>query len=83
MMSPEITTLVTQLLAMLILLIANGFFVSVEFAYVTVPRPRIDQLAAKGDAAATRVQRLLSDTDRVLAASQIGITVESRARMGR
>jgi len=76
-MNPEITTVILQFMAMLILLIANGFFVSVEFAYVTVPRPRIDQLAAKGNPAATRVQHLLADTDRVLAASQIGITIAS------
>ncbi len=76
-MNPEIATLIFQLGVMLVLLVANGFFVSVEFAYVTVPRPRIDQLAAKGNVAAVRVQRLLADTDRVLAASQVGITVAS------
>jgi CBS domain containing-hemolysin-like protein len=76
-MNPEITTLIIQLGVMLVLLVANAFFVSVEFAYVTVPHPRIDQLAAKGDAAAARVQRLLLDTDRVLAASQIGVTMAS------
>ncbi len=76
-MNPEITTIILQLGVMLVLLVANGFFVSVEFAYVTVPHPRIDQLAAKGDAAAARVQRLLLDTDRVLAASQIGVTIAS------
>jgi len=76
-MNPEITTVIMQFVAMLILLIANGFFVSVEFAYVTVPRPRIDQLAAKGNTAAMRVQHLLADTDRVLAASQIGVTIAS------
>jgi CBS domain containing-hemolysin-like protein len=76
-MNPEITMLIIQLGVMLVLLVANAFFVSVEFAYVTVPHPRIDQLAAKGDAAAARVQRLLLDTDRVLAASQIGVTMAS------
>jgi CBS domain containing-hemolysin-like protein len=76
-MNPEITTLIMQIGAMAILLLANGFFVSVEFAYVTVPRPRIDQLAAKGNAAAMWVQRLMSDTDRVLAASQVGVTMAS------
>ena len=76
-MSPEALTLIAQFGVMLVLLVANGFFVSVEFAYVTVPHPRIDQLAMRGDAAAVRVQRLLLDTDRVLAASQIGITIAS------
>lgn len=76
-MSPEISSLLIQFAVMLVLLLANGFFVSVEFAYVTVPHPRIDQLAEKGSAAAVRVQRLLADTDRVLAASQIGVTIAS------
>lgn len=76
-MSPEITSFAVQFAVMLVLLLANGFFVSVEFAYVTVPHPRIDQLATKGSAAAARVQELLADTDRVLAASQIGITIAS------
>jgi CBS domain containing-hemolysin-like protein len=69
--------LIAQFGVMVVLLVANGFFVSVEFAYVTVPHPRIDQLAAKGSSAAVRVQRLLMDTDRVLAASQIGVTIAS------
>ncbi len=76
-MNPEISPLALQLVAMFVLLLANGFFVSVEFAYVTVPRPRIDQLAAKGDPRASRVRDLLANTDRVLAASQLGITMAS------
>ncbi len=76
-MNSEIALLILQLLAVAVLLFLNGFFVSVEFAYVTVPRPRIDQLTAKGNANAALVQHLLADTDRVLAASQIGITMAS------
>ncbi len=76
-MNPELSRLLVQFAAMLVLLFLNGFFVSVEFAYVTVPRPRIQQLAAKGNPAAALVERLLADTDRVLAASQLGITVAS------
>jgi CBS domain containing-hemolysin-like protein len=76
-MSPDVTLLVFQLALVAILLFLNGFFVSVEFAYITVPRPRIDQLVESGNKAAQLVQRLIGDTDRVLAASQIGITVAS------
>jgi magnesium and cobalt exporter, CNNM family len=76
-MNAEITTLILQLGAMAALLLANGFFVSVEFSYVTMPRTRIDQLAAKGNSAALWVQRLMSDTDRVLAAAQVGVTMAS------
>jgi CBS domain containing-hemolysin-like protein len=76
-MSPEVTLLIFQLALVAILLFLNGFFVSVEFAYITVPRPRIDQLVESGNRAAQLVQHLIGDTDRVLAASQIGITVAS------
>jgi len=76
-MSPEVTLLIFQLALVAILLFLNGFFVSVEFAYITVPRPRIDQLVESGNRTAKLVQRLIGDTDRVLAASQIGITVAS------
>jgi CBS domain containing-hemolysin-like protein len=76
-MNPEVVLLLFRLAAVLILLILNGFFVSVEFAYVTVPRPRIDQLAAHGNKNASIVKRLLADTDRVLAASQVGVTMAS------
>lgn len=76
-MSPDATLLIFQLALVAILLFLNGFFVSVEFAYITVPRPRIDQLVESGNKAAQLVQRLIGDTDRVLAASQIGITMAS------
>ena len=76
-MNLEQSPLFVQFAILLLLLFLNGFFVSVEFAYITVPRPRIDQLAAKGDAHARRAQNLLADTDRVLAASQLGITIAS------
>jgi CBS domain containing-hemolysin-like protein len=76
-MSPDTTLLIAQLVLVALLLFLNGFFVSVEFAYITVPRPRIDQLVESGNRTAKLVQRLIGDTDRVLAASQIGITVAS------
>ncbi|MGE5139792.1 MAG: CNNM domain-containing protein, partial [Rudaea sp.] len=34
---------------MLLLIVLNGFFVAVEFATVSVPHPRIDGLASRGD----------------------------------
>ncbi len=78
-MQPEIASLLIQFGIVAILLFLNGFFVSVEFAYVTVPRPRIDRLVADGNKVAVLVQRLMNDTDRVLAVSQIGITIASLA----
>lgn len=68
-----------EILVMLMLIALNAFFVAVEFATVTVPRPRIDQLAANGDKTAALALKLLNDPDRVLAASQVGITMASLA----
>ncbi len=76
-MNSDLINLLIQLVAIIVLLLLNGFFVSVEFSYVTVPRPRIQRLAQQGDARAVIVQRLLADTDRVLAAAQIGVTIAS------
>jgi magnesium and cobalt exporter, CNNM family len=75
----DLQLLSVQILVMLLLIGLNAFFVAVEFATVTVPRPRIDQLAAHGDKTAALAQKLLSDSDRVLAASQVGITMASLA----
>ncbi len=57
----------------------NGFFVAVEFAAVSARRGRIDQQAESGAVGAKRAQHMLTDTDRVLAASQLGITMASLA----
>lgn len=78
-MNPEIAPLLAQLAIVAVLLFLNGFFVSVEFAYITVPRPRVDQLVESGNPSARLVQKLIGDTDRVLAVSQIGITIASLA----
>jgi CBS domain containing-hemolysin-like protein len=61
----------------LILVLANAFFVASEFALVSVRRTRIDQLAAEGNSAAVIVQRAVRDLDRYIAATQVGITVAS------
>ncbi len=57
----------------------NGFFVAVEFAAVAVRRTRIEQLARQGNAAARVAHRLVNNPDRVIAASQLGITMASLA----
>lgn len=76
-MDAELLPLLAQIFAVALLLFTNGFFVSVEFAYITASRPRLAQLAAGGDANAALANRLLGDTDRLLAVSQIGVTMAS------
>ncbi len=69
-------------LLILLLVLLNGFFVSVEFAAVTSRRARIDLLAESGNLSANIVKTWLENPaarDRLIAASQLGITLVSLA----
>jgi putative hemolysin len=61
----------------LALVLANGFFVAAEFSIVTVRKTRIDQLIAEGHVGARAVRRAVTDPDRYIAATQLGITMAS------
>jgi CBS domain containing-hemolysin-like protein len=62
-----------------LLVLANGFFVAAEFALVAVRRSRIDQQADAGVRSAQRVQDALQELDRCISATQLGITLSSLA----
>lgn len=68
-----------KLLVVALLVAANGFFVATEFAVVSLRRSKVEALVAKGDASAKLVLKLLDQTDRILAAAQLGITMASLA----
>jgi CBS domain containing-hemolysin-like protein len=75
-------TLFWSFLLILVLVALNGFFVSVEFAAVTSRRARIDLLAEGGNSSAKIVKTWLENPatrDRLIAASQLGITLVSLA----
>jgi len=65
------------LLAILVLVFANAFFVAAEFSLVAVRPSRLQQLQARGDKRVAVVQRLLHDLDRVVSGTQVGITLAS------
>lgn len=67
------------LLAVLLLVAANGFFVAAEFALVKVRKSRIDQLVAEGQRTAGVVQTELAHLSNFIAATQLGITLASLA----
>lgn len=67
------------ILALLVLVLMNGFFVAAEFSLVSVRRTRIDQLADEGVAAAKATQGALKNLDLYIAATQLGITMASLA----
>lgn len=66
-----------NLLAVLFLVLANGFFVAAEFSLVSVRRTRVEELVAAGNEAARAVRKAMDDPDRFIAATQLGITVAS------
>lgn len=63
----------------LLLVLANGFFVASEFALVGVRRSRIETLAAQGNRRARRLVRLLDNLNAYISATQLGITMASLA----
>jgi len=65
------------ILAGLLVVLLNAFFVTVEFAVVTVRRSQLGRLEQEGNASAKIVLRLLRDPDWAIAASQVGITSTS------
>jgi len=66
-----------NLIAVVILLIANGFFVAAEFALVKARGSRIENLAKEGSSAAKLTLRMQHNLEPYLAACQLGITMAS------
>lgn len=66
-----------NLIVILFLLLANGFFVASEFALVSVRQTRIQQLANEGNSTAKITILALSELDKYIAATQLGITIAS------
>jgi CBS domain containing-hemolysin-like protein len=74
--------ILARLLFLGILIGLNAFFVMIEFSLVVSRRSRIDHLSASGSRGAKIVQRWLSDPkqrERLIAASQLGVTIVSLA----
>lgn len=70
-------SLLWRLLAVLVLVGANAFFVAAEFALVTVRRTRIQELVSGGDRLARNVAKTQRDLDRSISGTQLGITLAS------
>lgn len=67
------------LVAVVVLILINGFFVAAEFALVRCRRPQLETLAEEGKAGAARAISLLDDLNQYLSACQVGITMASLA----
>lgn len=68
-------TIWLELVIVLLLILANGFFAGAELAIVSVRRGRIAQLVADGNKRAAIVEQLHADPHRFLATVQIGVTL--------
>ncbi len=66
-----------RLIAVVLLVLANGFFVAAEFSLVSVRKTRIYELVTQGNQSAESVARAIEDPDSVIAATQLGITLSS------
>ena len=69
--------LIINVLIIVFLLFANGFFVASEFALVSVRQTRITQLANEGNKTAKVAENALKTLDKYIAATQLGITIAS------
>jgi magnesium and cobalt exporter, CNNM family len=74
-----LTFVLLRLLAVVLLVAANAFFVASEFALVSVRDTRIQQLLAARRIGARTVQRLHQRLDELLSAIQLGVTLTSLA----
>ena len=67
------------LVAVAALILANGYFVAAEFAFVAARRGRLEDAASTGDAKAARAVQVHKRLSFMLSGAQLGITVTSLA----
>ena len=70
-------TVALELLAVVLLILLNAFFVAGEYSLVTVRRTRMKELADEGSRTARSVLRITSDPPHFIAAMQLGVTLTS------
>jgi putative hemolysin len=68
-----------QLIAVLLIVLGNAFFVAAEYALVTARRSRLDELAAAGSRRAKVALRIMDSPVRFIGTVQLGITAFSIA----
>ncbi len=68
---------VIRLIGVILLVVANAFFVAAEFSLISVRKTRIAELVAQGSPGAKAVEKAISNPDRIIAATQLGITISS------
>ena len=75
----DLTGILINIFIIAFLLFVNGFFVAAEFALVKVRKTRLEQLCNEGNLIAKRALKLVNNTNKMLAAAQLGVTIASIA----
>ena len=70
---------IIELIAALLLVLLNGFFVIAEFALLKTRRTRLEELVHQGNSRAKLALKVVSSFDTYLGATQLGITLASLA----
>jgi magnesium and cobalt exporter, CNNM family len=70
---------ILKLIAVLLLVLINGFFVATEYALVSVRHSRIASLVSQGNIRARAVMRVLENLTAYISATQLGVTLASLA----
>jgi len=73
----SVISVALKILAVLVLVLTNGFFVAAEFALVRVRETQLDALVAKGQRRAKMARHIVRNLNSYLSATQLGITMAS------
>src|SRR4029077_4123879 len=64
-----------RIFLLFVILAANGFFAAAEVSLLTARKSRLRQLADEGDKGAKAALNLLANPERLLSATQVGVTL--------
>ncbi len=77
--SHTLVMLLLKIVAVIALVLMNGFFVATEFALVKIRDTQLQPLITKGDRRARLLRHIIAHLDAYLSAAQLGITLASLA----
>lgn len=74
---PSSASVLLRLASVIVLVVANAFFVAAEFALVASRRTRLEAMIRRGDTKAKLAHKAVLHLDRYISATQLGITLAS------
>ncbi len=73
----ELISISLKILAVLVLVLLNGFFVAAELAFVRIRDTQLASLEARGNRRAKTARQIVAHIDKYIGATQFGITLAS------